>query len=264
MRIQYRFRDVIRAALLLSCFAAGAIARQSSQQQDLPRVSPAVHAALYPEVMCVHCIAPQWDRGYILHLEIDRDPAVVTMYDRDAKKVLEARTAPPDAAQVSLLAAAATHAGGILAVGGGIMTDGSIEKFIAKTDLTGRTIQSVHTDRFSPRQVCEVTDGTVWTLGYALDYRDSPTRIRTSCATIVSRRVCSKVSLHSIPFPNHRTPFRMSSRQAKASFVAARTVFQFSSDLLHSTSKWIPPMENSRAGMSPSLQSPGENRMDLQ
>jgi hypothetical protein len=174
MRTQYRFRDVILAALLLSCFAAGAIARQSSQQQDLPTVSPAVHAALYPEVMCVHCIVPQWDRGYILHLEIDRDPAVVTMYDRDGKKVLEARMAPPDAAKVSLLAAAATHAGGILAVGGGIMTDGSIQRFIAKTDLTGRTIQSLRTGQFSPHQVCELSDGTVWTLGYALDYRDSP------------------------------------------------------------------------------------------
>jgi len=124
--------------------------------------------------MCVHCIVPQWDRGYILHLEIDKDPAVVTMYDRDGKKVLEARMAPPDAARVSLLAAAATHAGGILAVGGATMTDGSIQGLIAKTDLTGHTVQSVHTGRFSPHQVCEATDGTVWTLGYDLDFRDSP------------------------------------------------------------------------------------------
>jgi hypothetical protein len=96
------------------------------------------------------------------------------MYDRDGKKVLEARMEPPDAAKVSLSAAASTHAGGILAVGGGVMTDGSIQGFIAKTDLTGRTIQSLHTGRFSPHQVCEASDGSVWTLGYALDYRDSP------------------------------------------------------------------------------------------
>ena len=121
MRIQYQSCEVILAAFLLSCFAAGATAQQSSQRQDLPVLSPTVHAALYPEVMCVHCIVPQWDRGYILHLEIDKDPAVVTMYDRDGKKVLEARMAPPDAARVSLLAAAATHAGGILAVGGATM-----------------------------------------------------------------------------------------------------------------------------------------------
>jgi len=35
--------------------------------------------------MCVHSIVPQWDHGYILHLEIDKDPALVTMYDRKRK-----------------------------------------------------------------------------------------------------------------------------------------------------------------------------------
>jgi hypothetical protein len=54
------------------------------------------------------------------------------------------------------------------------MTDGSIQGFIAKTDLSGRTVQSLHTGRFSPHQVCEASDGSVWTLGYALDYRDPP------------------------------------------------------------------------------------------
>ena len=174
MKIQYPFRELLRAAFVLSCFAASVTAQQSFQPQDIPTLSPAVHSALYPEVMCVHCIIPQWDRGYILHREFDKDPAVVTMYDRDGKKVLEARLEPLDAGKISLSAAAATHAGGILAVGGGIMTDGSIEGFIAKTDLTGRTIQSLRTGQFSPQQVCEASDGTVWTLGYARDYRDSP------------------------------------------------------------------------------------------
>lgn len=173
MRIQYQFRDIVFTVFLLSCFAVGATAQQSSKQQDRPVLSSTIHAALYPEVMCVHCIVPQWDRGYIVHLEIDKDPAVVTMYDRDGKKVLEARIGPPGAAKVSLVAAGATRAGGILAVGAGVMTDGSIQRFIAKTDLTGRTVQSVHTGQFLPRQVCEATDGTVWTLGYPLDYRDS-------------------------------------------------------------------------------------------
>jgi hypothetical protein len=173
MRIPYRLRELLRAAFVLSCFAASATAQQSSQPQDLPTLSPAVHSALYPEVMCGHCLVPQWDRGYILHREIDKDPALVTMYDRDGKKVLEARLEPPDAAKVSLSATAATHAGGILAVGGGIMTHGSIQGFIAKTDLTGRTIQALRTSQFSPHQVCEAHDGTAWTLGYALDQRDS-------------------------------------------------------------------------------------------
>lgn len=124
--------------------------------------------------MCVHCIVPAWDHGYILHREIDEDPTLVTMYDKDGKKILEARIAPPDAAKLSVSAAAATKPGGILAAGGGIMTDGSIQGIIAKTDLTGRTVQSLRTGRYSPHQVCEAGDGTVWTLGYGLDYRHSP------------------------------------------------------------------------------------------
>ena len=85
----------------------------------------------------------------------------------------EARLEPQDFAKVSLGAAGATQTGVILAVGGGTMTDGSIQGFIAKTDLAGRTVQSVRTSRYIPHQVCEATDGTVWTLGYDLDYHDS-------------------------------------------------------------------------------------------
>ena len=90
MKTQYQFRDAVLAAAL-SCFAASATAQQSSQQQDLPTLSPTVHSARYPDVMCVHC----------------------------------------------------------------------------------RTVQSLHTSGFSPRQVCVTTDGTVWTLRYDLNFRDS-------------------------------------------------------------------------------------------
>jgi hypothetical protein len=85
------------------------------------------------------------------------------------------------------------------------MTDGSIQGFIAKTDLTGRTIQSLHTDRFSPHQVCEASDGSVWTLGYALDYRDSPDADKNVLRHYSFEKACSKVSFPSIPFPNHGT-----------------------------------------------------------
>jgi hypothetical protein len=74
MRIPCQFRDVVLAALLLSCLAKAATAQQSPQKLDVPTLSPAVHSALYPEVMCVHGIVPQWDRGHILHLETDKAP----------------------------------------------------------------------------------------------------------------------------------------------------------------------------------------------
>jgi hypothetical protein len=162
----------ILAAVLLSCFARIASAQQPASPQALVTLSEPVPSTLYPEAICAHCIVPEWDRGYLFHL--GEDLAAVTMYDRNGKKVLEARVVLQDAARVSLLTAGATHAGGILAAGGAIFTDGSNQRFIAKTDPAGRTVQSVHMGRFTTRHVCEASDGTVWALGHDMDIRDSP------------------------------------------------------------------------------------------
>jgi hypothetical protein len=174
MRSESPFFNVTLATVLLSCFAPIASAQQSPNPQALVTLSEPKRVTLYPEVMCEHCIVPEWDRSYLLHREFDKDPALVTMYDRTGKKVLEARVVPQKAAKVSVGPTGATHAGGILAAGGGIKTDGSGQRFIAKTDPAGRTVQSVDTGRFTTRHVCEAPDGTVWALGYDLDIHDSP------------------------------------------------------------------------------------------
>jgi len=173
MKIRYQICEVVLIALLLMCFGTVTGAQQISEQ-ELPTLSPPLHAALYPEVMCAGCIVPIWDGGYLLHVEIDRDPAVVTMYDKNGKKVLEARMEPADAVKVSIGSAGATRTGGIVAVGGGIMKDGSGQRFIVKSDPSGRTMQSVRIGDFYPRQVCEAADGTVWVLGYKSNYRYDP------------------------------------------------------------------------------------------
>ena len=173
MRPPSVFLKVTLAALLLSCFAQIASAQQPASPQALVTLSEPVPSTLYPEAICAHCIVPEWDRGYLFHLESE-DLAAVTMYDKNGKKVLEARVVLQDAARVSLLTAGATHAGGILAAGGAIFNDGSNQRFIAKTDPAGRTVQSVHMGRFTTRHVCEASDGTVWALGHAMDLRDSP------------------------------------------------------------------------------------------
>jgi len=172
MRIPSVFLKATLAALLLSCFARIASAQQPASPQALVTLSEPAPSTLYPEAICAHCIVPEWDRDYLFHL--GEDLAAVTMYDRNGKKVLEARIVLQDAARVSLLTAGATHAGGILAAGGAIFNDGSNQRFIAKTDPTGRTVQSVHMGRFTTRHVCEASDGTVWTLGHDMDLRDSP------------------------------------------------------------------------------------------
>jgi len=134
-----------------------------------------VRTTLYPEIMCPHCIVPSWDRDYLLHLEIDKDPALVSMYDRDGKKMLEANFKPLNAASASVGAAGSTRSGGILAVGGATMNNGSVWKFIAKTDPRGHVVQLITMGgTFTPRQVCESPDGTMWVLGYDLEFRQSP------------------------------------------------------------------------------------------
>ena len=173
MKIRNQFLKAIPFALVSACFGA-VTSGQELSKQDLPTLSPPLHAALYPEVMCVHCVAPHWDHSYLVREEFDRDPAVVTMYDRVGKKVLEARMVPGDAAKASVRAAGVTRAGGILAIGGGIMTDGSSQRFIVLSDATGRVVQSVRIGDFYPHQACEATDSTVWVLGYETTYRYDP------------------------------------------------------------------------------------------
>jgi hypothetical protein len=174
MRLQSAFSKVTLAAVVL-CSPVAANAQEVSQAQTIVTLSEPVRTTLYPEIMCPHCIVPSWDWDYLLHLEIDKDPALVSMYDRDGKQMLEAHFKPPNAVSASVGAAGATRSGGILAVGGTAMNNGSIRKFIAETDSTGHVVELITMGgAFTPRQVCESPDGTIWALGYDLEFRQSP------------------------------------------------------------------------------------------
>lgn len=255
MKIQRQFLRAVLAVLLLLAFAPDTQAQQQSQQPDVPTLSAALHTALYPEVMCPRCIVPQWDQGYILHRGLlDKGPAVVTMYDRNGKKILESHVEPQDFAKVSIRAAGATQAGAILAVGGGAMTDGSVQGFIAKTDLTGRTVQSIHTGRFLPHQVCDPTDGTVWTLGYDLDFRDSPDADKNVLRhySFQNGLLGSLVSLTSMYWAADQNKTEtLPLLQRHHLEVIGRDFAHFLADEEFPS---MPPMENSCAGILPSPQ----------
>ena len=137
------------------------------------RISESVRIIAYPEAFYDHAIMPDWDRGYVLHheIEVNSSPkaAMVVMYDATGKRVREGRIWPQGAGYVTIRRTAATHDGAILAGGGAIMQDGSISGFIVKTDLAGNTIQSIATGTFHPEQLCEAPDATVWSLGKAVN-----------------------------------------------------------------------------------------------
>jgi hypothetical protein len=48
------------------------------------------------------------------------------------------------------------------------MQDGKIQHFIVKTDLAGNTARSVLMGGFGAEQICEASDGTVWSVGQAI------------------------------------------------------------------------------------------------
>jgi hypothetical protein len=162
-------RQTFFAVTLAVCF----VELGQAQQQNAPSLSPVLRTSFYPEAICAHCIVPTWDQHYLLHLEIDKDPSLVTMYDRDGNKIVEGRVNLEGASKISLRAAGATQEGQIVAVGGATMKDGSIQHFIAEIGATGRTVQSIQLGKFLPQQVCAASDGTVWTLGYDRGPQDS-------------------------------------------------------------------------------------------
>ena len=139
----------------------------SAQDQVVTTFSEPVHTMQYPEIICAGCIVPEWSNGYLLHHEIEKnadpDTPMVTMYDREGKKMLTGRIWDPQSANVTVRTAGEAR-GGILAGASGVMQDGSIQGFLARTDVTGRTVQSVHTGQSVPERVCEAADGTVWAL----------------------------------------------------------------------------------------------------
>jgi hypothetical protein len=174
MRFLSALGYVIVAAVALF-WSTTARAQQPPQAQTVVTLSEPDRTTTYPEIICPHCVLPSWDRDYVLHMEIDKDPAVVTMYDRDGKQTLEARFNPPNAMNASVSGAGAARSGGILAVGGTAMNDGSVRKFVAKTDSTGHVVQLITiAGTFNPRQICESPDGSIWVLGYDFKSGDSP------------------------------------------------------------------------------------------
>lgn len=165
MNCQLLLYKAVAAVALATSMTTVARAQQQSVPQADVALSEPVHTAFYPEIICAGCVVPQWDGRFLLRKEIDKDPAVVTIYDASGNKVLAGRISTPDFSNVSVIAVATTHNNGILAGAAGDMTDGNRKGFIAKTDSAGHTVQSVVTVNFEPDHVCEAADGTVWTLG---------------------------------------------------------------------------------------------------
>lgn len=168
--------EVVLSLALLLFFSPTARAQNQPPPLEAGQISNVLHSAAYPEAIYPHGIVPDWDRGYVIHYESEKnhspDTPMVVMYDASGKRIREGRIWPQGAGSVSIRRTAATHEGAILAAGGAIMQDGSMQGYIAKTDLAETTIQTLLTGSFRPEQICEAPDGTIWSLGRSLDPND--------------------------------------------------------------------------------------------
>jgi hypothetical protein len=176
--ISKQLGEVVLGAALLMLFSASIPAQSQAPLSEAGRISATLRSASYPEAIYPHGVMPDWDRGYVIHREIEVNyspgAAMVVMYDAAGKRIREGRIWPQGAGSVRITRTAATREGAILATGWALMQDGSAPGFIAKTDLGGNTIQSVETGAFKPDQICEAPDGSVWSLGKAVRSDGAP------------------------------------------------------------------------------------------
>ena len=168
--------EVVLSLALLLFFSPTARAQNQPPPLEAGQISNVLHSAAYPEAIYPHGIMPDWDRGYVIHYESEKnhspDTPMVVMYDASGKRIREGRIWPQGAGSVSVRRTAATHDGAILAAGAAIMHDGAVQGYIIKTDLAGTTIQTLLTGSFRPEQICEAPDGTIWSLGRSLNPND--------------------------------------------------------------------------------------------
>jgi len=111
---------------------------------------------------------PQWDNGYLISREVESFQAGasnVRLYDTSGRLVRAASIWFPGATRVLIYSATATSDGRIIAGGTTEKQDGTASSFIARTDATGKIADVIQTKGFSPMNICEAPDGTVWSFG---------------------------------------------------------------------------------------------------
>jgi hypothetical protein len=161
--------NALLGAALAFCLPACVSAQESATPADAGEISGTLRTVAYPEIMYPNERIPEWDRGYMIHHEIEEnfspDTPMVTMWNATGKHIRDGRIWPPAAGSVRIRRVAATREGAILAAGWAILRDGSIQRYIVKTDLAGNTVQTLMTGSSGTAQMCEAQDGTIWSLG---------------------------------------------------------------------------------------------------
>jgi hypothetical protein len=164
--------SVFVAVLLVSASALitppRVVRAQDAGRSDAGHLSEPHHELWAPEVFRTSGRQPSWTHGYLAQFTGDVTPGNPNayVYDRQGKVASQARFCFPSVVRITLLDAIATAEGGAIASGNAETDEGETFSFLAKTDSSGVLISSLETQKFIGR-VCEASDGTIWTYGYA-------------------------------------------------------------------------------------------------
>lgn len=166
-------RTLIIAALCCAAFLLAVdtpfLAQDEKAQPTPGKISGSLKTVSYTQAMYSGGLVPDWDRGYVIQYEARTnyhpDSSIVLVYDADGNRVREVTIWPTGATSVRIRRTAATHEGAILAAGWAVVQDGSVQHYLVKTDLAGNTVQTLFTGSYYPEEICEASDGTIWSMG---------------------------------------------------------------------------------------------------
>jgi hypothetical protein len=202
-------------ALFLAFGVTGARSQAQTPPTEGGQLSETLRTVAYPEAIYPDGIVPDWDRGYVIHYEIEMnhspDAPMIVMYDATGKRIRQGRIWPQGASSVSIRRTAASREGAILAAGAATMQDRSFQRYIVKTDLAGNTVQTLRTGSFGAEQMCEAPDGTIWTLGRDVKdgevQRESEVLRQYSFAKGLLHSYLPQVSVEAVVPPRSKTPW---------------------------------------------------------
>jgi len=164
--------SLLVAVVLVSALGLGApvgvVRAQDLGRGDAGHLSEPHHGLWAPEVFRVSGRQPLWAHGYLAQFSEDVTPGNPNayVYDRQGKVASQARFWFPGVQRIMLLDAIATAEGGVIASGTAVTDAGGSFWFPGKTDSSGVLIAHLELPKFIGR-VCEASDGTIWTYGYA-------------------------------------------------------------------------------------------------
>lgn len=168
--------DTHRIAYLFTVFlfflsSSHPCAAQTSSKQI--RLAEPYHQAQFPSLFSGG--VSRWENGYLITYlfngrreESSSNPAV-EVYGKSGELVRRAVVSFDGAKLVTISAATMSGSRNLFVSGASVSEQGAIASFIAEIGADDRIKRVVRTNPFSPRLVCAMEDGTVWSYGFERD-----------------------------------------------------------------------------------------------